>query len=329
MKKEQIIDVFFRRMQRLKRFLTSKDLFIFLFFLVISTAMWGLHAMRKTYETVIQIPVTYDNLPLGYVQTEELPEKLKVTVSDRGNVLLNYRSTKRFSPISIDIEELKKGKAEFNTKKLEPTILKQLNATTQIVKISPGTLRFKFIQLKKKTLPVKLNQQIDLAQQYTLTDSIEISPETTTVYAPENILDTMRFAYTEPLILSGLKDTVRQSVKLKKLKDIAYSSPSVNVTIKAEPYTEKIVEVPVVITNVPQNHILRIFPSVVNVSFQLGLSLYDKIDASSFVVAVDYQETLTGDNLKKLPVKIKMQSEKIFNVKANPKYVDYLIEEKD
>ena len=329
MKKEQIIDVFFRRMQRIKRFLTSKDLFIFLFFLVISTAMWGLHAMRKTYETIIQIPVTYENLPLGYVQTKELPEKLKITVSDRGNVLLNYRTTRRFTPISVNVEEPLKEETEVSTKVLEPAILKQLNTSTQIIKINPGSLHFKFVQLKKKILPVKLDQHIDLAQQYTLSDPIEIKPGEMKVYAPKNILDTMQFAYTEPLILTNFKDTIRQSVKLKEIRDITYSSPFVDVTVKAEPYTEKAIEVPVIVTNVPSHHILRIFPSVVNVSFQLGLSLYDKINASSFVLAVDYRETLEGNNQKKLPVEIKKQPDNVFNVRINPGQVDYLIEEKE
>jgi len=322
-KKEQIVDVFFRKLQRVKRFLTGKDLFAFLFFLAISTAVWGLHAMRKTYETVIQIPVIYKNLPEGYVQTEKLPENLRVTVSDRGNVLLSYRVTKRFSPIPVNLEDFQKEKSGINTKTLEPAILKQLNATTQITNITPELLRFKFVRLKNKTLPVKLDRQIDLAQQYTLSGPIEITPEKVTVYAPENILDTMRFAYTEPLILTNLKDTIRQSVKLKELKDIAYSPPSVTVTVKAELYTERTVEVPISVTNVPPGRTLRIFPSVVSVSFQVGLSMYNKINASSFVLAVDYNET----SQKKLPVEIKKQPEKIFNARIDPQYVDYLIEE--
>jgi hypothetical protein len=322
-KKEQIIDVFFRRLQRIKRFLTGKDLFAFLFFLAISTAVWGLHAMRKTYETTIQIPVIYENLPEGYVQMEKLPDNLRVTVTNKGNVLLRYRFTKRFSPISVNMEDFQKEEPGINTKTLEPAILKQLNATTQITSITPELLRFKFVRLENKTIPVKLDGRIDLAQQHTLSDPVEITPGEVTVYAPENILDTMRFAHTDPLILTNLKETIRQSVKLKEIKEISYSPPSVMVTVKTELYTEKTVEVPISVVNVPHGRTLRVFPSVVSVSFQVGLSLYDKINASSFVLAVDYNET----SRKKLPVEIKKQPEKIFNARINPQYVDYLIEE--
>jgi hypothetical protein len=323
-KKEQIIDVFFRKLQHVKRFLTGKDLFAFLFFLAMSTVVWGLHAMRKTYEAVIQIPVVYENFPEGYAQMEKIPEYLEVTVSDRGNILLSYR-VKRFSPIPVNLKGFEKEKPVINTKTLEPAILKQLNATTQITNITPDLLRFKFIRLKSKTLPVKLDLQIDLAQQYTLSAPVEITPGEVTVYAPENILDTMRFAHTEPLILINLKDTIRKSVKLKEIKDIAYSPPFVTVTVKTELYTEKTVEVPISVTNVPFGRTLRVFPSIASVSFQVGLSLYDNINASSFVLAVDYNET----SREKLPVEIKKQPEKIFNTRTNPQYVDYLIEVND
>ena len=322
-KKEQIIDVFFHRLQCIKRFLTGKDLFIFLFFLTISTAVWGLHAMRKTYEIVVQIPIIYENLPAGYVQTEELPEKLRITVSDKGNVLFSYRATRRFSPVFVNIDDFQKG--IINTQTLEPAILKQLNASTQIINISPGILRFGFVKLKNKTLPVKLHQHIELAQQYTLSDPVEITPGKVKVYAPESILDTMRFVYTEPLILTNLKDTVLRSVKLREVKNIAFSCPSVTVTLKPELYTEKTLEIPIFAMNVPANRTLRVFPSGISVSFQTGLSLYDKINASSFALAVDYNET----NLKKLPVEIKKQPDKVFNVRINPNEVDYLIEAND
>ena len=327
--KEQIADLFFYILQRSKRFLTGKDLFIFLFFLVISTAVWSLHAIRKTYETVIQIPLIYENFPAGYASKEELPENLKVTISDRGIVLLNYWTARRFAPISVNVENLRKKDPEIHTKRLEPAILKQLNASTQIVKITPLSLHLKFIKLKERTLKVRMDQHIDLAQQYTLSDPIDITPSKIKVYAPENILDTMRFAYTEPLILTNLKDTIQLTLKLKEIKGVVYSSNSVSVTVKPEQYTETMVEASVVVTNVPYNHILRIFPPVVNVNFQLGLSLYDKISASSFMLAVDYNEALKGKALKKLPVEIKKQPEKVFNVRINPQYVDYLIEEKD
>ena len=329
MKKEQIIRFFFRETQQMKRFLTSKNLFVFLFFLALSTGLWGLHALRKNYETTIQIPIGYENLPLGWTQTEELPDNLTVTVADRGSLLFTYHLRNHFSPIPIDMSHYLEKNESIETQILAPFIQKQLNASTQIIDIKPALLQFNFVQLRKKTLPVKLIHRIGLAQQYTLCDSIEISPQNMEVFAPGNILDTMHFVYTEPVILQNLKDTFQQSVPVQTVKGVTYSHPTVSVTIKTELYTEKMVKVPIFTANVPKHLILRVFPSVVNVNFQLGLSLYDKVDALSFVPEADYNEIEQTNDRKRLPIRMAKQPPQVFNVKINPKEVDYLVEVKE
>jgi len=309
--------------------MTSRNLFVFLFFLVVSTCLWGLYALKKNYEATIQIPIRYENLPNGWVQTDELPDCLTVTVSDRGSLLLTYRLRNNFSPIPIDLSYYLEKNETIETKLLDPAIQKQLNTSTKIINIKPAQLHFNFVQLRKKTLPVKPVHRIRLAQQYTLCDSIEISPPSIEVFAPENILDTMQFVYTEPMILQSLKDTFHQLVAVRPIKNVTYSHPTVTVTIKTEPYTEKMVEVPVFAAHVPQNLILRVFPSVVNVHFQLGLSMYDKVDALSFTLEADYNEIEQTNERKRIPIRIIKQPLQVFNVKINPKEVDYLVEVKE
>jgi YbbR domain-containing protein len=290
--------------------------------------MWGLHALRKTYETVIHLPVEYVGLPKEFTQTGDLPNQLEVTVSDRGVTLFNYRFIKHFSPVSVQMENISPGDSTLRTKTLQSLIQEKLSAGTQILDIKPELLNFTVARLHKKELPVKLDHRIELFRQYTLRDSIDVIPSTMVVYAPEAVLDTMRFVYTEPLVIKELKDSVRREVKLKEIKGLIYDSPAITAVIRTELFTEKTVNVPLQIRNVPEGYIIRIFPSTVNVSFQLGLSLYDKINRSDFVLIVDFDEARNGGKSKTIPVKIEKQPEKIFNVKINPKSVDYLIEEK-
>ena len=41
----------------IKKFVTSKDLFVFTLFLFLFAALWVLHALKEKYETMIVIPV--------------------------------------------------------------------------------------------------------------------------------------------------------------------------------------------------------------------------------------------------------------------------------
>ena len=78
--RKKIEEKFYEILEDVKRFLTSKDLLIFLFFLLITAFLWLLEALRKNYETVIQIPISYVNLPNDYIITNELPQKTRITI---------------------------------------------------------------------------------------------------------------------------------------------------------------------------------------------------------------------------------------------------------
>ena len=69
-----------------------------------------------------------------------------------------------------------------------------------------------------------------------------------------------------------------------------------------------------------------VFPSNVSVSFKVGLSQYERIDASSFRYYIDFRDVDNAeDKLHIIPQKIPKE---VFGIKLEPATVDYIIEEK-
>ena len=95
----------------------------------------------------------------------------------------------------------------------------------------------------------------------------------------------------------------------------------------SEKFTEKSIQLPISIKHVPENITLRIFPSATTLSYQIGLSSYEKVDASSFSLYVDFREAKRNGK-DKLKIKLNKRDSKAFNVKLKPESVDYIIEEK-
>jgi YbbR domain-containing protein len=310
--------------EKVKRFLVSKDLLIFLFFLLISTGLWTLHALRKNYETMIVVPVIYTHIPKGLVKASNLPQKLRVSVTDGGTTLLRYRITKDFSPITIDAGKYANGNHLFNTMLLESDIQKQLNTSTKIIKIYPNQIAMKFEKLKCKQVEVKIRGNISLAQQYVLCNAIDIRPKRVMVYATSSILDTMKYAYTEPFSLNDVKDTIQTNVRLASQQNIAYAPSMIHITVRTETYTEKEIEVKINPINVNEGYRLRTFPSSTKIRFNVGISNYNKINANSFVVTADYKEAKGS----KIPLLFSYPEALISNVRFSPNSVDYILEKK-
>ncbi len=313
--------------KKIKRFLTTKDLLVFLFFLLLSTALWTLQALRKNYTMTVEMPINYVNLPQDYIITNELPTHIKLALEGRGSDLVRYRYGNVLEPLHIDMEEVVKGRKHVATTAYIGQIQKQIKPETAIRRVSPDSIHYSLEKQRKKVVSVELDAEIDLVQQYTLSDSIQISPSKITIYGPQAELNKLDTIQTEHLELSGIKDTVIIQAQLQTMRNVRYSDSIIEVKIASERFTEKSIQLPISTKNVPSNCTLRIFPSTATLSYQIGLSSYEKVDASSFSLYVDFQEARKNPK-EKLAIKMHKKPTKAFNIKLKPECVECIIEEK-
>lgn len=314
--------------EKAKRFLTNRDLLVFIFFLFISASLWTLQALRKNYVATVEIPISYTNLPKDYIITNELPEHLRLTLSGKGSDLVRYRYGSSLEDLEINMEEVAKGKRNVSTSIYLSQIQKKVSNETQVKRIYPDSLHFVLEKQKTKIVPVRLDATIDIHQQYTICDTVSINPKKITVYGPQKALNEIDTIYTEHIDLDDIKDTLNTTVELKAIKNIRFSDSTIQVKVCTEKFTETTIQVPITPKNVPNNCVLRIFPSSIALNYQVGLSNYEKIDASAFALEVDYHEAKKNGK-DKLKIKIKRSPKKAFNIKLKSESVDYIIEEKN
>ena len=110
-------------------------------------------------------------------------------------------------------------------------------------------------------------------------------------------------------------------------RGIKFVPASVEMVFPVDIYTEKTVEVPLRGVNFPAGKVLRAFPSKVSVTFQVGLSRFNKITESDFHINVSYEELLKLGSDKKYTVKLKSVPKGVNQIRINPEQVDFLIEQ--
>lgn len=322
--------LYLRTQRKIKNFLlgdNSREFLVFLFFFLVSTGFWLLQTLKNDYETEFSIPLRLKGLPNDAVLTSDLPSELRIQVKDKGTVLLNYMLGQSFYPITIDFSEytIRGNHVRIYAPELEKKIAAQLNASTRLISIKPDTLDFIYSREKAKKIPVRLVGHIVTAPQYYITDTL-FTPDSVVVYAPKSILDTLKYAYTEPLDLNNLTDTIRQTIALHRGKGVKFISNTVRIELPVDIITEKTLEVPLVGVNFPANKVLRTFPSKVKVTFQVGLNRFKLIHPDNFVLEVPYEE-LINSNTDKYKVKIKSVPYGVSHVRITPAEVDFLIEQ--
>ena len=317
--------------KRIKDFLLAKksrEFLIFLFFMFVSFSFWLLQVLNDDYEKEYTVPLRMKNVPENVVLTSELSSNMKITVKDRGTVLVNYSWGQRLLPVNLDFMEYsdKGSHVRIPAMTLAKKITAQLNQSTKLLSVKPDTLEFIYTKGAGKVVPVRMQGTITPERQYYVSDTI-FSPDSVKVYAPKAILDTISGAYTQPLNLEGVSDMVNQGLAFVPVKGVRFIPDSVDMALKVDVFAEKTVDVPVMGINFPHDKVLRTFPSKVKVTLQIGLSRFMEVGPEDFLVVVDYND-LQNEDADKCKLQLMEMPKGVNHVRMNPKEMEYIIEQK-
>ncbi len=330
LKRRNIQYSYLRLLQKIKNFLfstQSREFLIFLFFFFISAGFWLLQTLNNDYEVEFSIPVRLKGVPNNVVVTSENVSELRVKVRDKGTVLVNYMLSKNLVPITLNYTDYKavNNHIRIYANQFEKQVAARLSASSALLTIKPDTLEYIYATGKAKRIPVRLRGTISAGRQYYISDTL-YSPDSVVVYAPTHLLDTITAAYTEPVHLENISDTLKYPVSLATVKGAKFIPDKTELTFPVDIYTEKTVEVPVYGINFPADKVLRAFPSKVNVTFQVGMSRYRMLNGDDFVIIVSYEDLLNLGS-RKYTVKLKSAPHGVSNIRISPEQVDFLIEQ--
>lgn len=317
-------------MQILKNFLLSninKQLFTFLFFLMLSAIFWLILTLNEDYEKELKIPVRIVNVPKNVMLTSPSVDTVRATVRDQGWVLLNYMFGEYKHNVKIDFRNYDKtyGKGVVPNADLKRSIEQSLESSSKVTTVKPEKLEYFYNNGEHKRVPVHWNGRI-IPEQLFFISHVNYKPDTVDVYASREKLDSIRIVYTEPLNYVGFRDTLLVDCKLAHAADVKVVPERIQVVFHTDLLTEESIDVPIKCINLPAGKTLRTFPAKVRVNFVAGVSQIRELTADEFTVVADYLE-IEQKASEKCNIYLKEVPHGISRATLNTKQVDYLIED--
>lgn len=314
---------------KLKSFLSTKDVLSFIGFLLISASFWFVNALNKERELSVEIPIKYVDLPRDISFNEELPKSINVRVSDLGSNLWRFMKTS-VKPIVIKYSSdnsSTSGVFNISNSQLKSKISENILSTSSIMMINPDEINLTYVKLYKKRVPVKLIGNIQVDDQYMLSNPIEFAPVEIDIFGPRDIIEKIVEVKTQKIEVTKLNDTLSIILPLEEIISVQYSVDNILVTAKAEMFTEKSVTLPVQVVNKPSNIDVLLFPTEVKVVFNIGVKWYKLFQFSDIQVVADFSDIQNG-NLKKKKLKVVNNKPYISNIRISPQEIDFLLQEK-
>ena len=316
--------------QYIRNFLFSKinkELLIFLFFLALSSIFWLSLTLNETYEQEFAIPISIIDVPKNAVLTSDETDTVKMTIRDKGIILAAYHYGDYLKNIRIPFKNYTRnnGTGLVSAQDLQKMVYQHLLSGSKIISTKPEKLVFYYNFGDKKRVPVRWSGRVIPEELYFIS-RVEYSPDSVTVYASDEKLDSINMVYTEPLNYANFRDTLVVNCQLSKLKGVKMVPDRIKISFLTDVLTEERIEgVPIKGINMPEGKTLRTFPAKVTVSFVTGVSIYRNLRPEDFNVVADYQEIKQNPS-EKCRIYLKDIPPGISRTKLETNMVDYLIE---
>jgi hypothetical protein len=289
---------------------------------------WIIQYSRQKFEFEIVVPVHYTGLPPGIALSSKLPQQLHLNLQDKGAVWLQYKLNKNYLSIDIDLKDIEtKSSYILDKQTLYQLVYDKLSATTQLKSFAPERIEISYSPLAEKKLPVSIDGALSLSPGFTFSDSIRIDPPFVTAYGIKESLDTLTTIRTHLLNKRNIDKKLDFSAKLVAPASVRLSVSVVRLVANVEEYTEKSFELPIHCYNVPENRMIRFFPSTVELFVQIGLSKYSLLTKSDFEIAIDYNDLIQSNSMNCSP-RLAKKPHWLLNFRINPDVVEFLMEQK-
>jgi YbbR domain-containing protein len=203
----------------------------------------------------------------------------------------------------------------------------QLKYKNQITAVSPERIVVKLNKLCRKKLPIVPSLDLSFAEQYMQCDRAVVSPDSVMVCGPKGIIDTLSCIRTEKFKAAGLKENTAVNLRLKlPARNISVKTAffEAKVTIPVEKFTEKDIEVPLIVRNKPKNMDVKTFPDKIKISCFVALKDFDRVLPDMFSGSVDFDDSQNG-SVNMLNVRVDEYPQYVKITRFSPVRVEYII----
>jgi len=314
----------------------KRKLNIFLFCLILASAMWLMIRLSRDYSQNVIFSVNYKGIQQNNILVPSSDTVLVVTIQTSGyNIIYNRIFPKKYN-LSLDLKQYTpKIEGDFfeiniETKSLTDRLASYFSKNDRVISVLPSNLKIKLEKAFAKKVPVKANVDITYAKQFSLYKNIFIEPDSVFIIGNKKLVDTIKYISTEKKELKDLSANTYLDLKLisplNKLS-MRYSTYQVKMYIPVAQYTEEFVDVPIIFDSIPLDYQIIPYPDKVRCYFFVSIPDYNKISSDSFKVGCNEAEIFHSKNniarviLKKTPSFSKLQ-------RIEPENIEFLIRKK-
>ena len=315
----------------IKNALKKRKVKLFIVFLLCSFFAWFISNLSESYTSNATFDLNFIGVPENRMLMSASKEKLDVQLHAVGFQFLRFNFKNK--TVDIDLSKVDKSDGQYFVvqNQYQEQIEKQLASSMQLVQIVDDTLYFEFEEVITKEVPVEPIIEMTFKKNYLLDGNVKVEPAMLSITGPINELDSIMQLRTPKIELTNLTSDFSQTVFVVKpdsLFNSSFSGEKVTISGKVSRFSEKLINVPIQVLNLPKNMIIRTFPEEVGILCKAKMSDLKSIKSDDFEVIANYNEVAGNTKISKLSLTIQKKPMSVLDAILIQNQVDYILRKK-
>ncbi|MBL7473669.1 CdaR family protein [Robertkochia sediminum] len=280
-------------MKKVSQALRRPKSLVFLGFLLLSFLIWLMITLSGKYITTVRMQVAYVNVPQEKLLLGDPDHYVDASVYANGYRLLNNRFFGK--ELALNVSSFNAGKQGYYLTRtdLENQMKGELEGL-EIRRVLKDTLWLSLGSNAAKKVKVVPDLTVTFQEDHEYATPLEVEPDSIWVRGPEDMVSAMDSVITEKIVLRSVKEDFVREVSLfipDSLKKLKFDEQKVVINAEVSRYSEKMLEVPLSVTNVPEGVSIKTFPSAIRVLCKADIADLKRLVPSGFRVECDFKET--------------------------------------
>lgn len=306
----------------------GRNALTFFVFLIISTVFWFLMALNDEVQHDFRLPVALSGFPEDLTIISGATATVNVTVKDKESSLMKF-AWGGMPQLRLAYDEfLKSGENSlvFSVNQLNSAVRGAFGPTATVLAVRPDSLNLTYTLNPGVKTRVSVDVDARTQPQCIQYGPVTMSPDSVMLFSNSKELYSVAELETAPVVLRDLADTTVVEARLVVPDGMRAIPATVTLSVPVEPLVSKTRRVELQVVDAPAGHRLVPFPSVVEVSFLMPKSLYNK-ENSPVRAFVEYPAVMPdGASSSSLPVRVGVMPPYYRNVQVSPAAVEFVIE---
>lgn len=232
----------------------GKNVLLYMLFVCVAFVFWVFLSLDTEIQRDFEVPVEIENVPDSVIIIGDVPKQFNVVVQAKGSQLLSFMWG-RVPTLKIKFAVPNGGgnnRFYLSKAKLNASLRDYFGQGVHIISMRPDSLGFHYTSSAGTRLPVKVVTDIKPNFQCIVSGPVRCSTDSVTVYSVGQVPHDLTEIVSEPVVLNGIKDTVKVDVPLKVPAGLRVIPDHVTLIVPVEPLISKHGKAMVEVRNLPE-----------------------------------------------------------------------------